>query len=98
MPFEEIQHTADWSLHVWATDLPGLFAEAARGMNALAGARLAAGPELARQIHLAAPDAESLLVTFLSELLFIGEAEKLAFNKFEIQIGSGQLDAHMSGT
>ena len=66
MGFEEISHTADWALRVWADDLEGLFAEAARGMNALSGAQLAEGPKVKRTFEAEAPDAESLLVAFLS--------------------------------
>lgn len=31
--FEELHHTADWSLRVWAGDRPALFEAAARRMN-----------------------------------------------------------------
>ncbi len=43
MGYEEIPHTADWSIRVWAEDLAGLLAESARGMNWLAGARVSRG-------------------------------------------------------
>jgi SHS2 domain-containing protein len=44
MGYEEIPHTADWSIRVWAEDMPGLLAESARGMNWLAGVKLAESP------------------------------------------------------
>ncbi len=66
MGFEEIAHTADWALHVWADDLDGLFAEAARGMNALSGAKQAEGPQVKRSFAAQSADAEGLLVAFLS--------------------------------
>jgi SHS2 domain-containing protein len=97
MPFEELPHTADWSLRVWAEDLPQLFAEAARGMNGLAGVKLAGHPKTIRKLLLQSPDPESLLVSFLSELLFIGEQEKLAFGTFKIQIKENLLEADMTG-
>lgn len=97
MPFEEIPHTADWSLRVWAMDLPVLFIEAARGMVAIAGTRLAAGPRTSRTIVSIAPDHESLLVSFLSELLYIGEQEKLAFDEFKIKIEAERLSAEVVG-
>lgn len=86
MPFEELPHTADWAVRVWAEDLPGLFAEAARGMYALAGARPAAGPAARRTLNLSAPDAESLLVAFLSELVYAAEQERLTFTRFHVEI------------
>jgi len=97
MPFEEIPHTADWSLRVWAMDLPVLFIEAARGMVAIAGTRLAEGPRTSRTIVSIAPDHESLLVSFLSELLYIGEQEKLAFDEFKIKIEAERLSAEVVG-
>ncbi len=50
MPFEEIPHTADWSIRVWADDLAGLLAEFARGMNWLAGAELSEGPRIKKPL------------------------------------------------
>jgi SHS2 domain-containing protein len=97
MPFEELAHTADWALRVRAADLPELFAESAHGMNALTGARPAAGPRTHRTVNLSAPDAESLLVAFLSELVYAAEQEHLMFDKFKIQIEGQTLQAEMDG-
>ncbi len=97
MPFKEVPHTADWSLRVWAKGLPGLFSDAARGMIALAGTRLSFSPKIKRHLSLSAPDLEGLLVSFLSELLFIGEQEKLAFDDFQISIEGGKLEVEMTG-
>lgn len=95
--FEEIPHTADWAMRVWAEDLPGLFAEAARGMNSLAGVQLESGPRLERQIELEAGDNESLLVAFLSELLYIQEHENLAFDAFKLRMHNSFLKGELEG-
>jgi len=97
MPFEEIQHTADWALRVWAADVPGLFAEAARGMNTLMGARLAEGPRLKRTFETTALDPESLLVSFLSELVYLAEQGRLAFDGFEVELEGQRLKVEMKG-
>lgn len=86
MGFEEISHTADWSARVWARDLPALFAEAARAMNSLAGTLLEKTPRLKQTFESEAPDAESLLVSFLSELVYYEEQENLAFDLFEVKL------------
>jgi SHS2 domain-containing protein len=83
--FEEIPHTADWALRVWAPDLATLFVTAAKGMNALAGITLAASPRVARSFEAAAADDESLLVAFLSELVYYAEQEYLGFDGFDIR-------------
>ncbi|MEJ5248455.1 MAG: archease [Caldilinea sp.] len=92
MGYEEIEHTADWALRVWAPDLPELLSEAARGMNALAGVKLNTTNRASRPIHLTAPDAESLLVAFLSELLYLAEQENLAFDSFDLNIDAQAQD------
>jgi SHS2 domain-containing protein len=86
MPFEEIPHTADWSLRVWAATLVDLFLEAARGMNAQAGIRLAEQPRVKRTFSASAFDAESLLVSFLSELVYYAEHDRLAFDKIDLDL------------
>lgn len=97
MGFEEISHTADWSVRVWAADLPALFAECARAMNALSGTVIGPGPRLKRWWECEAPDAESMLVAFLSELVYYQEQEGLAFDRFGVQVESGSLKAEMEG-
>jgi len=97
MGFEEKAHTADWALHVWAKSLPALFAEAARGMYALSGANQAEGPKVKRTFEAEAPDAESLLVAFLSEMVYAVEQEHLIFDEFDVQVEGIKLKVEMSG-
>ncbi len=94
---EEIPHTADWALRVWAEDLPSLFVEAANGMASLSGLELEQGLRPTRQLQLEAPDNESLLVAFLSELLYIQEQEDLGFDQMDITIDGARLAAIMEG-
>jgi SHS2 domain-containing protein len=86
MPFEELPHTADWCLRVWAPDLPTLFTEAARGMYSTAGIKLVETGRIQRTFFTTAPDAEGLLVGFLSELVFLLEKDHLAFDDIEVQV------------
>ena len=95
--FTEIEHTADWALKVWAPDLSQLFAQAAEGMYWLMETTLRPGPRCERQIELAGGDAESLLVGFLSELLYLGEIEGLGFDQFDVTIEEERLTARVRG-
>ncbi|MEZ0395524.1 MAG: archease [Anaerolineales bacterium] len=97
MPFEEIAHTADWSLRVWAGNLETLFAEAGRGLYALAGARPAEGRRSRRRFEAAAPDPEALLVAFLSELVYALEQEGTIYENFQIEIEANRLRVEMDG-
>lgn len=95
--FTEIEHTADWALKVWAPDLSGLFAQAARGMYWLMETTLQPEPRHERAIDLNGGDAESLLVGFLSELLYLGESHGLAFDAFDITVEHSRLTARIRG-
>lgn len=97
MGFEEVAHTADWSARVWAPDLPSLFKEAAWAMNALSGTVIGDGPRLTRTFEAEAPDPESLLVAFLSELLYYQEQENLAFDVFDLRVAGQWLKVAMKG-
>jgi SHS2 domain-containing protein len=87
--FREIAHTADWELEAWAPDLTGLLEQAARGMFAISDTRLQHADRQTRSLNLHALDAESLLVRFLSELLWLGQQEGLAFDTFWFTLEPG---------
>jgi SHS2 domain-containing protein len=97
MGFDEIEHTADCSIRVWAPDLPSMFAEAARGLNCIAGARLGNGHRLGRKLSLRGADDESLLVSFLTEMLIAQEQESLGFDEFDLRITPGRLSGSVRG-
>ncbi len=87
--YRELAHTADWELEAWAPDLTGLLEQAARGMYAISGTRLDAGERHTRSLNLRALDAESLLVRFLTELLWLGQQDGLAFDTFLFTLSPG---------
>jgi SHS2 domain-containing protein len=97
MGFEEISHTADWSARVWAQDLPSLFIEAARATNSLSGTVMGTGPRVTRTFAAEGPDVESLLVAFLSELVYYQEQENLAFDVFDLRVAAQWLKVEMEG-
>ena len=95
--FEEVEHTADWELRVWAVDIAALLQAAAMGMYSLAGVKLMPAPRVNREFSLAAAELETLLVEFLSELLYFGEMEGLGFDKYSLLIGEKSLQAALEG-
>jgi SHS2 domain-containing protein len=96
--YREIEHTADWMLEVWAPDLPALLEQAARGMYALSGVKLALGDRRNITLELDFLDPESLLVRFLGELLYYADQESLGFDGFQIQVEGTHMDALLSGS
>jgi len=95
--FREIEHRADWELEVWAADFSGLLEQAARGMYTLVGARLNPANRIQIELEFGAPDAESLLVNFLAELLFLIETQNLAFDEFQLELDGYALSARLGG-
>jgi len=86
--FEEIEHTADWAIRVNASDLDSLFERAAQGMFELIGCANLEAKTIIRPITLQAADLETLLVSWLEELLYLLDTENLMFTKASLQIPS----------
>jgi SHS2 domain-containing protein len=93
----EIEHTADWELLVWGPNLASLLEQAARGMYALSQMNLGTGPRVRREFEISFADGESLIVDFLSELLYFAEEENLAFDGFHIQAEETACKFRVSG-
>lgn len=96
--YVELEHTADWALKVWAPDLEMLFITAAKGMYDLSEISFAQNETQDVRIQLDAPDDETLLVDFLSELLFYGEIDNVAFHKFNLILEGSSLRALLTGS
>jgi SHS2 domain-containing protein len=95
--FHERPHTADWALDVWAPDLIGLLQQAAHGMYALMHVRWQAEPCEMYRFEVVAPDRETLLVTFLSELLYFTQRDRVGFQRFDLAEAGGRLAAAVEG-
>ncbi len=94
----EIRHTADAAILVNAESLEQLFLRSAKGMYALAGIETDQSSQVVRVIALSAIDLESLLVAFLSELLFFIDEEQTAFHDFAFDLTSSSLKCSMTGS
>jgi SHS2 domain-containing protein len=92
--FREVDHTADRRIEAWGPDLESLLSAAARGMYAICGPETDTSERVTREFRLDAPDRESLLVGFLSELLYRLEAESLAFETFDFDAADAENGIH----
>jgi SHS2 domain-containing protein len=112
--FEEIEHTADLAIKVWGSDIPDLFANAAYGMSCLLAEAVEEedleeealeeealeeeADTVRKTIELAAHDVETLLVDWLSELLFLGEQEDVVLTRIdELHVSGNRLRAIVRG-
>jgi len=96
--FEEIPHTADVALHVWGQDLAQLFVHAAQGLAWLIADPAGVEPACELLLELSAYDTETLLVAWLSELLYLHERDGLVFVEFDLQeVSSTHLAATVRG-
>ena len=84
-PFELIEHPADVGIRVYGRDLAALFTHAALGLCSLVTDTDTVLERETRSVEVAAPDRESLLVAWLSEVLWLIEAEDLLFARFTIE-------------
>lgn len=87
-PYEVINHTADIGLKVNASTLFGLFENAAKGMFHIMCGKVKQGNadnlEKRVEIKKTVDGYEELLVSWLSELLYIFNKEKIYFNNFKV--------------
>lgn len=96
--FREIEHTADWAIEAWAPDLEGLIRQVAAGMYALMGVEACPEPMVTHSIALSAEDRESLLVAFLTELLYLAESRSLVCDVVELRCSDTSLSASLATT
>lgn len=96
--FEELEHTADVALRIFGEDLEELFENAAWGMFSLLTDPSQVTPNTGHEIELEAMDVETLLVDWLSELLYLHETEEEVYSEFAFdQVTSTTLKARVRG-
>ncbi|HET9918825.1 MAG TPA: archease [Ktedonobacteraceae bacterium] len=97
-PYEVFDHTADVGLHAYGTTLAELFIHAAEGMESLMIAPEQVRSLVSRKIMVEGHDSVSLLVAWLSELIFLFDTEFLLLRDFAIDaITETRLTARVSG-
>ena len=83
--YEYLDHTADIKFLAYGKTLEEVFENAALAMfNVIIDTSKVSG-ETAREIFLKSPDMESLLVDWLSELLYLFEVDEIVFRKFQVK-------------
>lgn len=91
-----VAHTAEVQLEIEAASEEGVFADAALAFAELAGG---VGAEPAtREVRLEAADRATLLVDWLSELVFLADTDGFVADRVvELELGEGSLRATLAG-
>lgn len=85
--YEVFDHTADLGIRIRAPDFAALLRDAARGLMAILVVNLeAVRPVRCRQLQIAGSDPDLLLLDWLSELLYVFDADQLLLCEFDIQM------------
>jgi len=100
--FEIIDHTSDTGVKAYGVTITELFENAARGMFAVIAkdGRNIQGSKIEKkiEIHKSADSLEETLVSWLSELLYIFNREKIYLNDFKVKsLNNDGIEAHSSG-
>jgi SHS2 domain-containing protein len=96
--FELFEHTADLGLRVRATDLNGLFRDAGRGLFSMIVEPEPVGtPAKCYEFAIAGERYDFLLFDWLSELLYVFDAERMLLGRFEARVDELSLLGQAAG-
>ncbi|MFB3815974.1 MAG: archease [Terriglobales bacterium] len=97
--YEEIEHAADWAFQVRGRDLQELFTNAARAMCSMEqGEPEAETTTITRELQVEGVDREGLLVNWLNEILYLEQAKRESYHRFDIiEIDATHLRARVYG-
>ncbi len=83
--YEYLEHTADIKFIAYGKNLEEVFENAALAMFNVIIDTEKVSEKTAEEIILKSPDLESLLVDWLSELLYLFEVNEIVFKKFRVE-------------
>ena len=97
MRYENLEHTADVMIKAHGSSLKECFENAAFGMIDTILDASKVEPRSVKEIAVEGDSLEDLLYNFLSEVLFIFDAERLVLCRFEVNIQKGRLTCRAWG-
>jgi SHS2 domain-containing protein len=97
-PFEVLEHTADVGFLARGASTAEVFANSARALMSIAAGRANIAPAGSREVVVRGHDYESLLVNWLSEILYLFDTGQFAAGDFEVlEIAADSLRARLHG-
>ncbi len=97
MRYEFLEHTADIGLKAYGETLEEIFANAALGMFDLMTDVSMVEPRGELEVLVDSRDPESLMVDWLTELLYVHEMENVYLSEFDVRIRELSLRAAVRG-
>ncbi len=85
-PFEMVAHTSDIGVCIHGGDMEELLVNAARALYSILLRTTNLTERLERVIAVDSPDGETLLIDWLNELIYLFDAERIAFSRFEVEL------------
>jgi len=95
--FEFIDHTADIGIRVQAPALEDLFETAGLAFTELVTSADSLDCRVERRFKLEEDDIETLLVSWLQELIYLLDTEDLVFGRFQVKLQDFSLEASAWG-
>ncbi len=95
--FELLEHTSEIGVLAHGRSLGEIFANAAYGMFSLMTDLARVRPRGEYQVRLRAPDPGTLMVDWLTHLLFLHETEDLYLSEFDVEVSDASLEAKVRG-
>ena len=80
-----VAHTSDIGVCIHGGDMKELLVNAARALYSILLRTTTLTERLERVIAVDSPDGETLLIDWLNELIYLFDAERLAFSRFEVE-------------
>jgi SHS2 domain-containing protein len=97
MRYENLEHTADVMIRAYGSTLEECFENAAYGMIDQILDASSVRPKVEETFSVEGGSLEDLLYNFLSEVLFIFDAKRLALGTFHVRLDDGKLECRASG-
>jgi SHS2 domain-containing protein len=95
--YAEVDHTADIAIKVWGEDFFMLLTQAAQGLYTLMGIVTDTGSSMAYEMSIPLGNRETILVDFLSELLYLVELDSLILDDFVFFEGQADITVQSTG-
>jgi SHS2 domain-containing protein len=98
MPYRTLEHTGDLAIEVMGASLDELFAESLFALTDCMTRVEKVTPRDSREVALAAPALDQLLVVFLNEGIWLHETEALVFSAADLSVAEVDQGWSLTGT